>query len=219
MVISNEAKWFVSFEALGGRRRALRETKIFPNEEEARLYAEESVLADRKNIMAGTFLSPWSGKTRRLISGRELYSWSMTIHSHQSPSGCPWACFRPAEQHSAVPKEFTFKSYVTQPVFSKEHPPWTSWVTASPRRSFEAQDWSTSKPSSTGVRHRRILVLWKWAAADGRPSAAPKSIILVNSKLRVRIAAVWPRLWLLQSRRRHPLVDIRGGLSAGALRG
>ena len=58
MVISNEAKWFVSFEALGGRRRALRETKIFPNEEEARLYAKESVLADRKNIMAGTFLSP-----------------------------------------------------------------------------------------------------------------------------------------------------------------
>jgi len=32
--------------------------KIFPNEEEARLYAKESVLADRKNIMAGTFLSP-----------------------------------------------------------------------------------------------------------------------------------------------------------------
>jgi len=58
MVISKETKWFVSFEALGGRRRALRETKIFPNEEEARLYAEESVLADRKNIMAGTFLSP-----------------------------------------------------------------------------------------------------------------------------------------------------------------
>jgi len=58
MVISNETKWFVSFEALGGRRRALRETKIFPNEEEARLYAKESVLADRKNIMAGTFLSP-----------------------------------------------------------------------------------------------------------------------------------------------------------------
>ena len=70
MVISNETKWFVSFEALGGRRRALRETKIFSNEEEARLYAKELVLADRKNIIAGTFLP-----TRRIISGRELYRW------------------------------------------------------------------------------------------------------------------------------------------------
>ena len=74
MVISNETKWFVSFEALGRQRRALRETKIFPNEEEARLYAKDLVLADRKNVMAGTFLSP-DQATRRLISGRELYSW------------------------------------------------------------------------------------------------------------------------------------------------
>jgi len=74
MVISNEAKLFVSFEALGGRRRALRETKIFPNEEEARLYAKELVLADRKNVMAGTFLSP-DQATRRLISGPELHRW------------------------------------------------------------------------------------------------------------------------------------------------
>jgi hypothetical protein len=74
MVISNETKWFVSFEALGGRRRALRETKIFSNEEEARLYAKELVLADRKNVMAGTFLSP-DQATRRLISGPELHRW------------------------------------------------------------------------------------------------------------------------------------------------
>jgi hypothetical protein len=74
VVEPDETKWFVSFEARGQPRRThLRETKIFPSEEEARLYAKELVLAERNNIIAGTFLSPLS--TRRIISGRELHSW------------------------------------------------------------------------------------------------------------------------------------------------
>jgi hypothetical protein len=72
MVERDETKWFVSFEAKPGRTH-IRETKIFPSEEEARLYAKELVLADRKRVIAGTFLSP--SATRRLISGRELHSW------------------------------------------------------------------------------------------------------------------------------------------------
>ncbi len=74
MVEPNETKWFVSFEARGQSRRThIRETKIFPNEEEARLYAKEMVLADRRRVIAGTFLSPLA--TRRLISGPELHNW------------------------------------------------------------------------------------------------------------------------------------------------
>jgi hypothetical protein len=76
MVIPNktETKWFVSFEALGEkRRRSIRETKIFSSEEEARLCAKEMVLAKRNNVLAGTFMSPQA--TRRIISGQELHSW------------------------------------------------------------------------------------------------------------------------------------------------
>jgi len=73
VAIPDETTWFVSAEALGPRRKSLRETKLFPNEEEARLYAKGMVLAERKNIIAGTFLS--SQAARRMISGRELYSW------------------------------------------------------------------------------------------------------------------------------------------------
>jgi hypothetical protein len=72
MVELDETKWFVSFEAKP-RRTHLRETKIFPSEEEARLYAKEMVLAERNNIIAGTFLSPLA--TRRIISSRRLQSW------------------------------------------------------------------------------------------------------------------------------------------------
>ena len=74
MVTPDETKWFVSAEAVAGRRRTLRETKIFPNEEEARLYAKELVLLERKNVIAGTYLSP-DNATRRLISCQELHSW------------------------------------------------------------------------------------------------------------------------------------------------
>jgi len=75
MAIPDETKWFVSAEAVGRLRRTnLRETKVLLNEEEARLYAKEVVTADRKNVVAGTFLSPDKAK-RRLILGRELYSW------------------------------------------------------------------------------------------------------------------------------------------------
>ena len=74
MVEPNETKWFVSFEALGEKRRkSVRETKIFSSEEEARLYAKEMVHAKRNNILAGTFMSPQA--TRRIISGQELYRW------------------------------------------------------------------------------------------------------------------------------------------------
>jgi len=74
MAIPDETKWFVSAEAVGRLRRTnLRETKVLPNEEEARLYAKELVLADRKNVVAGTFLNPLVA--RRIITGRELYSW------------------------------------------------------------------------------------------------------------------------------------------------
>jgi hypothetical protein len=74
MAVPDETKWFVSFEAQGRQRNArLRETKTFPNEEQARLYAKEMVLAERRNVIAGTFLSPLA--TRRIIAGRELHSW------------------------------------------------------------------------------------------------------------------------------------------------
>ena len=74
--IPDETKWCVSAEAVGRVRRThQRETKVFPNDEEARLYAKEMVLADRKkNIIAGTFLSP-NNATRCLFSGRELLGW------------------------------------------------------------------------------------------------------------------------------------------------
>ena len=76
MVVPNETetRWFVSCEALGWqRRKSARETKIFSSEEEARLYAKEMVLTERKNIIAGTFLSPQA--TRRVIASQELRSW------------------------------------------------------------------------------------------------------------------------------------------------
>ena len=75
MAIPDETNWFVSADAVGRVRRThQRETKVFLNEEEARLYARELVIADRKNIVAGTFLGP-SNATRRLISGQELLGW------------------------------------------------------------------------------------------------------------------------------------------------
>jgi hypothetical protein len=74
MVEPDETKWFVSFEARGrSRYRSVRETKIFPSEEEARLFAKEMVLANRNNVIAGTFLSTQA--TRRIISSRELHNW------------------------------------------------------------------------------------------------------------------------------------------------
>jgi hypothetical protein len=74
MVEPDETRWFVSCEAVGGRRlRSARETKIFSSEEEARLYAKEMVLTERKNIIAGTLLSLQA--TRRIVSGQELQSW------------------------------------------------------------------------------------------------------------------------------------------------
>jgi len=76
MAKPNEAKWFVSFEGPKRKPRAtsVRATKTFPTEEEARLYAKQMVLADCKNVVAGTFLSPHHS-TRRIISGRELHRW------------------------------------------------------------------------------------------------------------------------------------------------
>ena len=53
----DEPQRFVSFETPREKGAPLqREAKTFPTEEQAKAYAKEMVLADRKNVMAGTFL-------------------------------------------------------------------------------------------------------------------------------------------------------------------
>jgi hypothetical protein len=71
--------WFVSSVVprklrLGTTPRTFaRETKTFPTEAEAKQYANQ-ILSERKNVIAGTFLSGHQ-PTRRIISGRALLRW------------------------------------------------------------------------------------------------------------------------------------------------
>lgn len=69
--------WFVSVEMPRQRRPATapgRQTKTFPTEAEAKQYAKEMLLSERKNVIAGTLLSAHQPE-RRIISGSELYGW------------------------------------------------------------------------------------------------------------------------------------------------
>ena len=68
--------WFVS--SVVPRKLRLgttlsRETKTFPTEAEAKQYAKQ-ILSERKNVIAGTFLSGHQ-PTRRIISGQALLRW------------------------------------------------------------------------------------------------------------------------------------------------
>jgi hypothetical protein len=73
------SRWFVSVEVprqmlLGSQRTSIRQTRTFATETEAKQFAKEMLLADRKNIIAGTLLSA-DPTARRIISGSHLYRW------------------------------------------------------------------------------------------------------------------------------------------------
>ena len=72
-------RWFVSIEVprqllLASSRTPARQTKTFATEAEAKQFAKEMLLEDRKSIIAGTLLSA-DQTERRIISGAKLYRW------------------------------------------------------------------------------------------------------------------------------------------------
>jgi hypothetical protein len=69
--------WFVSVEMPRQRRPASapgRQTKTFPTDAEARQFAKDMLLSERKNIIASTLLSA-DQPARRIVSGSQLYRW------------------------------------------------------------------------------------------------------------------------------------------------
>ena len=72
-------RWFVSIEVPrqllpASSRTPARQTKTFATEAEAKQFAREMLLAERKNIIAGTLLGA-DQTERRIITGAKLYRW------------------------------------------------------------------------------------------------------------------------------------------------